>query len=268
MRLSAQWALRSAIGAVGCLLVLTGCGANQTSTRESAVPTTSAVVRSPLLAPVGGVRAGVDAEHLVLTASVHGGVPGCVDNLRSEVTTEGTYLYVQTSYDSPASDSHNCTHQENRDLTVAVPPLQGRRLIINQQEWGANADGVGFRTCTAPFGCSPPPSADHCAPGWIDLLQSNDVLVGKPTSTVLGCDGNWLVMNFDTTIAECQPADGGRATPTGCADSGTHTRWFAQFSTSKPGWVVVASGRSAGCADVHATVPAFPPALCEHLPPR
>ncbi len=145
MRLSTQWALRSAIGAAGCLLVLTGCGANQTSTRESAVPTTSAVVRSPLLAPVVGVRAGVDAEHLVLTASVHGGVPGCVDNLRSKVTTEGTYLYVQTVYDSPASDSHTCTHQENRDLTVAVPPLQGRRLLINQQEWGANADGVGFQ---------------------------------------------------------------------------------------------------------------------------
>lgn len=93
MRLSTQWALRSAIGAVGCPLVLTGCGANQTSTRESAVPTTSAVVRSPLLAPVVGVRAGVDAEHLVLTASVHGGVPGCVDNLRSDRTViAGTHL--------------------------------------------------------------------------------------------------------------------------------------------------------------------------------
>jgi hypothetical protein len=149
------------------------------------------------------------------------------------------------------------------ELRVAIPPLRGRALVINQQAWELTAEG-SYARCSEVLGCDPP--EDRCDRAWVDALLAGVELPPERDVDVLACDGRWLVLDVDAVITGCQPIDGSTP-PTGCAGSGTHRRLFAKLDDQRL-WVVVASGTTGGCSAVHAQEPDFPSRLCEDLPPR
>lgn len=76
-----------------------------------------------------------------------------------------------------------------------------------------------------------------------------------------------MVLDVDAVTTGCQGLAGEPA-PSGCAGSGTHTRWFLRFVDEQVGLEVLASGSRAGCANVDEEILELPRALCEGLAGR
>jgi hypothetical protein len=212
------------------------------------------------------VRAAGDDGHLVLVAQVPAGAAGCATNLRAEVSDTQASVDVTTRYDiAVALTEADCPDRERRELEVAVSPLGDRLLRIDYEMWSTAIDGATFQKCRPAFGCAAPPD-DHCARPWIDHIVAEAELPPERDLDVVGCDGTWLVLDVDAVVTGCQGLDGDPP-PSGCAGSGTHVRWFLRFVDEEAGWDVLASTAQDGCAEVVATVPEFPTALCDGAPP-
>jgi hypothetical protein len=207
----------------------------------------------------------LDARHLRITADTPG--PGCTRNLRAVVTdSDPRQVYVQVTYQQPSATSDAaCTKTTSSTVIVSVPPLHGRPLVIDSETpWIAAAGSQRYQQCTGAFGCDNPPR-NHCDPQWLRIAAARiDELPPERNWVNRGCDGRWLVLDMTATITGCQPLDGATP-PADCAAAQHHARLFYRFKPAH-GWVTVASGIEAGCSEVHATVSAFPPRLCRHLP--
>jgi hypothetical protein len=263
-------AARVAMGALACALVagafaLVGYAAVHDDSRSNRG---AAPGRPSVFAPIDitAVRA-LDARHLEVTAQIPGPGSDCATRLRGSVTeVDGSRAYVNVVFDSMLGGVYRaCTEPRSARVTVRVPTRPTRVLFDGDTgwQWGLRSDGTTYRQCTGPFGCDSPPR-NHCDPAWLTLAGHTGELPPERSYKNRGCDGTWLVMDVDAAVTGCQPLDG-RPAPTGCADAGHHVRWFFRFTK---GWTVVAAGNSAGCADVHATVPDFPTRLCAKLPAR
>ncbi|SDY39943.1 hypothetical protein SAMN05421504_105434 [Amycolatopsis xylanica] len=142
-------------------------------------------------------------------------------------------------------------------LTVAAP-LGDRVLMFNSLNPPWTADGDHYRRCHPRLGCHPP--ADRCDQAWITQFTfSLDVPTRHADSmtTTRGCDGQWLVLDFNRAAGECPALDGA---PT-CRSDAHPVRLFLRSAPA--GWETVASTREAGCAEVPAE---FPRTLCQNLP--
>ena len=201
---------------------------------------------------------GIDARHVEISVQVPGPAPSCARDLRATTTdSDQRTVWVQVLFDG----GDTCTSTRIARTVATVPSLGRRQLVVDQQPW-ARAGTTGFRACTGPFGCSAPP-ANHCDPAYIRLAAHTGELPPERSWQVLGCTARYLVLDVSAAVTGCQPLDGASA-PAGC--TAHRVRWFLRFDPVH-WWTVVAAGKGAGCASVHAVVPAFPAALCEHLGP-
>ncbi len=207
------------------------------------------------LTAVGPAAPGEDA--LVLTVQVPAGGPGCSTRPQARVTAfDRETLRMQTVVES--NHAPYCTKSVSRTFTAKVA-LRGRRLVVNGQSW-APGPSAAFVRCNAAVGCAPP--SDRCDPIWTSTLTPHFDLPPEKRATVVGCSGRWLVVDIDAVVPACQPVGG--AIPSGCTGGDIRRRWFAELDNQR-NWRVVASGASAGCADVRRAVPAFPRSLCAGL---
>jgi hypothetical protein len=114
--------------------------------------------------------------------------------------------------------------------------------------------------CPSTVGCHPP--KDRCNPVWVRALVSGVDLPGTPTLLTRVCTSRWLVLDILVKAHSCVSMGGDASLP-GCGPT-TRMRWFAESRIT--GWTLVAAGGGKGCAEVQATVPSFPSALCRQLP--
>lgn len=215
---------------------------------------------------VTGVRAGSTAEEIILALDLPAGQPGCAQDPAATVESDEQTVLVHTTFVSTVEPEFGvCAERVSHDLPVSIPLLAGRNLSVNSRHLWAPADGAtAFRQCHDILGCHPP--ADRCDPAYVELMLSRSEVAPERQVDIVACDGTWMVLEIDAVMSGCQSLDG-RSPPTGCAGSGTHARWFATAHPDE-GWNVVVSGDAGGCGDVHATIPDFPTALCQDLPPH
>lgn len=142
---------------------------------------------------------------------------------------------------------------------VRLPSALGHRELAVDNDTTFTADDAhlpDLRLC-GDRGCHPAPTG--CTPASYDkAVAALDV----PKHTSRGeehCDGKWLVFDVSSRMG---PACAEGQAP-GCGAS-LDDRWF--FRGEKSGWVPLARGTKAGCADVHRIEPAFPATLCAGLP--
>lgn len=246
--------VRRLAAALLVLLAMAGCDASSgpedrstevLSTSGVTAPVTSIVVPSP----------GEDA--LVFTVSVPSGGPGCASRPEAHVTDfDRETMEMKTVVES--NHATYCTGTTSRTFTAKVA-LRGRTLVVNGESWTPGTGG--FVRCRSEVGCAPPD--DRCDPVWTRTLTPHFDLPPEKRAAVVACSGQWLVMDVEAVFTGCQSVNG--STPSaGCADGGVHRRWFARLDERR-NWQVVASGTSAGCADVRRSVPSFPRALCTGL---
>lgn len=245
---------------LGVLLV--GCGGaigpvGSADPPASGPPVERESLPGTFAAEATAVRVLPEGRGFAITVEVPAGERGCATDARARYDGDdyGRH-HVTTVYDSAGG---RCPDSLERTVELRVPP-QGRDLVLNNAAWRPGPDR-SYVQCSDVLGCRPP--ADRCADAWVQQLLSTTELPPERDVDVLGCDGAWMVLAVDAVVTGCQPIDGA-SPPPGCAGSGVHTRWFARLDAERH-WEVVASGRSAGCADV-ADVPAFPRRLCEALP--
>lgn len=196
---------------------------------------------------------------LAMMVQVPAGGAGCASRVRSRVeASEHATLYLRTVVDSNQADY--CTETALRTASAGLQ-LRGRALVVNQEAW-KRGPGDTFVRCSTDLGCHPP--KDRCDPAWTDMVTHGIELPPEQRVEVLACSGRWLVVDVDAVVTGCQSVDGSTP-PAGCAGEGVHRRLFAELDKKRT-WQVVGSGTAAGCAEVHAQVPAFPRRLCEDLP--
>ena len=210
---------------------------------------------STLEVTVKTVSVSSEPKHIDMVVEIAAGQDGCAEKPRATVQTDNDTVRRTVVYDSIVEPAYGvCADKTTADVVAELPALAPAKLVMNNQAWALGADGATYTRCEGSFGCEPPP-ADHCDEAWIDFLLSNVELAPDRDVDVLGCDGTWVVLDIDTAPSGCE-SDDGRPVPSGCTYS--HKRWFLTFVDKQTGWDVVAAGTSAGCTDVHATVPTFP----------
>lgn len=186
----------------------------------------------------------------------------CVTNPGATTMRENDVVYISASQDEGDPGDPGCLEKPSASFVVRVPEMQAKDVVSTGMgpSWRPTAT-TSYARCSEELGCYPP--ADRCDPIWTRLVTKGVELPPEKRVDVLACANGSMVADVDAVITGCQSVDGSTP-PTGCADSGVHARWYAQFVDN--GWNVVASG-TAGCADV-AAVPDFPRELCAGLPPR
>lgn len=249
--------------AVLALIGLTACAGPVAGTTPLGTATDRLITYQ---AEVTGVRAGSTADEIILVLDLPAGQPGCSQDPAATVESDERTVWVHTTFVSTVEPEFGvCAERVPQDLPVAIPSLAGRDLSVNSSQLWTRADGTAaFQPCDDTLGCHPP--ADRCDRAYVELMFSRTEVAPERQVDIVACDGNWMVLEIDAVMTGCQSLDG-MPPPTGCAGTGTHARWFATLHPDE-GWEVVASGDAAGCADVHATVPDFPPDLCDDLPVR
>jgi hypothetical protein len=237
-------------------LLLVGCG----DADSAAEPTGSPGLFG---ADVTAARPGVTPRELVVTLDVPAGHRACATAPAATVEQSEQTVWVQTTITSVTGEYKVCPERAPMEFRVAIPPLRGRALVINQRAWELSAEG-GYALCSEVLGCDPP--EDRCDRAWVNALLAGVELPPERSVDIVACDGRWLVLDVDAVVTGCQPVDGSTP-PSGCTGSGTHRRWFARLDDQRM-WDVIASGTDGGCAEVHAKVPEFPARLCSELPAR
>ncbi|MFG3155546.1 hypothetical protein ACGF7W_26290 [Streptomyces sp. NPDC048219] len=258
---------RPARSVLTCLLVTTGllllgaCGTQRAA--DTAGSDVTPTVRWGDAAPirVTAARLAEDGRTLSVDAEVPDGPRPCVRGLGARVTdTSSSTVWVQVTYKSPAQDrSYGCTRTALVTARVRLAQPLGRRDVSVNSFTAFTVDGAtapALRLC-GENGCHPAPTG--CTPDSYDqAVNALDV----PNHTSRGtehCDGTWLVFDTSSPMGPaCAEGEG-----PGCGAS-HRDRWF--FHATPAGWDPIARSTEAGCTGVHRTEPAFPTALCAHLP--
>ncbi|MCM2417182.1 hypothetical protein [Streptomyces sp. RKAG293] len=244
----------------GCGTLHADAGSGATGTRspsaaESAVPWTLA---APIA--VNGLSVAADDRTLQLDVQVPAGT-NCTRGLQAAVdTVENGVIYVKVTFESRSMDrSSGCTHDERALTTVRLPvSVVGHPVMVNSSDVFtlSGATRPALRKC-GKLGCDPAPTGCTSA-----SYQQAMLVADTPQHTYwddLGCDGHWLILELSTRMG---PACGDASS--GCKESALTTRWF--FRATPDGWHALGTSGAAGCAGVLRMNPAFPEALCRHLP--
>ncbi|MFE9121333.1 hypothetical protein [Streptomyces sp. NPDC007172] len=254
---------RSLIGvllSVAAVLLLGACGTQRV---EAGAPMTTEAPRWQTFAPfrVTAARLFDDGRALSVDAEVPGKGKTCARELKAVVTsTSERTVWVQVTFSALTGEPHaDCSKTATGTAKVRLPSQLGHRELVvdnNTTFTTDNADLPELRRC-GDRGCHPAPTG--CTPASYDqAVAALDV----PNHTSRGeerCDGKWLVFDVSSRMG---PACAKGEAP-GCGAS-LSDRWF--FRAEKTGWVPLARGTKAGCADVRRIEPAFPAALCADLP--
>ncbi|MFG3137219.1 hypothetical protein ACGFZA_13525 [Streptomyces sp. NPDC048211] len=242
------------------VLLLTACGTQQAG---AGAPTATEAPHWQTFAPfrVTAARLSDGGRQLSVDAEVPGMGKTCARGLKAVVTsTSKRTVWVQVTFSALTGDPDaDCSKTATGTGKVRLPSALGHRELVvdnNTTFTADDADLPDLRLC-GDRGCHPAPTG--CTPTSYDqAVAALDV----PNHTSRGeehCDGKWLVFDVSSRMG---PACAEGEAP-GCGAS-LGDRWF--FRAEKSGWVPLARGTKAGCADVHRVEPAFPAALCADLP--
>ncbi|MEU1473563.1 hypothetical protein ABZ434_35815 [Streptomyces sp. NPDC005761] len=242
------------------VLLLGACG---TQRAGAGAPTTTESPHWQTFAPfrVTAARLSDGGRALSVDAEVPGKGKTCARELKAAVTsTSERTVWVQVTFSTLTGDPHaDCSKTATGTAEVRLPSALGHRELVVDNDTAFTMDDADLpylRMC-GDRGCHPAPTG--CTPASYDqAVAALDV----PNHTSRGeehCDGKWLAFDVSSRMGPACPE--GEAP--GCGAS-IGDRWF--FRAEKAGWVPLARGTKAGCADVHRVEPAFPDALCADLP--
>ncbi|MEW1693558.1 hypothetical protein ACIQOF_35765 [Streptomyces sp. NPDC091265] len=244
---------------VVAVLLLSACGTQRAGTGAPTAQAPHWQTFAPFRVTTARLTDG--GRELSVDAEVPGKGKTCARGLKAVVTdTSGRTVWVQVTFSALTGDPHaDCSETATGTAKVRLPSALGHRELVVDNDTTFTADDAGLsglRLC-GDRGCHPAPTG--CTPASYDqAVAALDV----PNHTSRGeehCDGKWLVFDVSSRMG---PACAEGQAP-GCGMS-LGDRWF--FRAEKSGWVPLARGTKAGCADVHRTEPAFPAALCADLP--
>jgi hypothetical protein len=238
---------------MAALLLLGGCA---TPGSSAAGPDSSTAGPGPDQADVTAVHPGPDDHSLAVDLDLPGGARGCGENPRLGYhTEENGRIFANVVADSPSNDVTNgCpTRQAVSTVLTFEYVVAGKPLNLNVGQLWDPGD-PDYRLCPELLGCHPP--ADHCDRTWIDEAISHMDVPRHSYLNTRTCDQTWLVIDINTNAGAC-----GAGRP-GCTAPPSITRWFLHFDER---WREVTGTRRAGCVDVLAREPAFPPTFCENL---
>ncbi|ROQ66637.1 hypothetical protein EDD93_1045 [Streptomyces sp. 840.1] len=242
------------------VLLLGACG---TQRAGAGAPTGRETPHWQTFAPfrVTAARLADGGRALSVDVEVPGNGKTCARGLKAVVTsTSERTVWVQVTFSALTGDPHaDCSKTAPGTAKVRLPSALGHRQLSVDNDTTFTADDADLpdlRLC-GDLGCHPAPTG--CTPASYDqAVAALDV----PNHTSRGeehCDRKWLVFDVSSLVG---PACAEGEAP-GCGAS-LGDRWF--FRAEKKGWVPIARGTKAGCADVNRVEPAFPAALCAGLP--
>ncbi|WUW19415.1 hypothetical protein OG521_00895 [Streptomyces sp. NBC_01463] len=239
-------------------LLLSACG-----TQRAGAPSTAGTPHWQTFGPIRATAARLSGGGRALSVDVE--VPGkgktCARKLKAVVTsTSERTVWVQVTFSTLIGDPHaDCSTTAPGTAKVRLPSALGHRELVVDNDTTFTADDADLpelRLC-GDRGCHPAPTGCTAA-SYDQAVAALDV----PNHTSRGeehCDGKWLVFDVSSRMgAACAEGEA-----PGCG-ARLGDRWF--FRAEKSGWVPLARGTKAGCADVHRVEPAFPAALCADLP--
>lgn len=263
VRLRGPWALLPS--AALALALLTGClGKAPGQAPGQAQPGATRTGVSAVLP--SGLRPGPDDRTLLVQVKLPAGRPDCaVDPRPQNLYETDTSISFDVVYDAVMTDDGvavpGCGESQDATVTVTLSRPIGTRSVALASTETWTLVGREFQRCRQWVGCHPP--ADHCDPGWIDLVVAGlDVPLKRIRGVrdVRGCDQRWLVLDVNPAVGDCPAYTEGSPCAVPSRTRRLFLRWTAQ------GWQTFASARNPGCAEVRAADPAFPTGLCERLP--
>ncbi|MDF9811033.1 hypothetical protein [Streptomyces sp. SPB162] len=242
----------------GCGTVHADGGTAGTGSPSAADSRISWTLAGPMA--VNKVSVASDDRTLRLDVQVPSGTK-CTRGLKAAVDTVANgVIYVKVTFETRSGDQRSgCTGDESALTSVRLPlSVVGHRVMVNSSDVFtlSGATRPALRKC-GELGCDPAPT------GCTSQSYEQAVLAADtPKHTYWddrGCDGHWLILDLS---ARTGPACGDASS--GCKENAVTFRWF--YRAAPDGWRAVGTSGVAGCAWIRQVAPAFPEALCRHLP--